>query len=72
MEIVAVILVAAFAISGSAFAKEKYRGDNSYRRDGLQQQANPVIGWDDNARQPKKIYNWPDQRYYGQHGMMLD
>ena len=71
MKLIALALIAGFALSGTAFARGKARKAPTNDCCAATQQHNPVLGWDDSASS-KKIYNWPDHRYYGQHGMMLD
>lgn len=71
MKLIALTLVGAFAISGAAIGREKIRNVAPSARPATTREHHPQLGWDDRASS-QKIYNWPDQRYYGQHGMMLD
>ncbi|MGJ0396065.1 MAG: hypothetical protein ACR65U_07565 [Methylocystis sp.] len=72
--VVALAAVLAPASIGSAAAQDRYRSaDARYYCDSC----DPTIAeqhasqWPGGA-QRRRTYAWPDQRYYGVHGMMYD
>ncbi len=72
------VLASALAFSAPAAALDLFDdiGDNRSLRCETKAKDRYAAACDparhDSARVPRQVYNWPDHRYYGRHGMMFD
>lgn len=72
------VLASALAFSAPAAALDLFDdiGDNRSLRCETKAKDRYAAACDparrDSPRAPRQAYNWPDQRYYGRHGMVFD